>query len=88
MTSRRVDRAQDLIREEVSRLLVVRAKDPRLSQVNVTAVKMTKDLKKALVYYNFLDDKTDRQEIARLLERATGFVRREIGKKYQFEVCS
>jgi ribosome-binding factor A len=80
LTTRRVDRAQDLIKEEVSRLLLFRAKDQRLGQVNVTAVKMSKDLKKAVVYYNLLDNETDREEIARLLERATGFVRREIGK--------
>ena len=45
---RRADRVGDLIRRELSRLLLREIKDPRLSQVIVTAVQVTPDLRHAL----------------------------------------
>ena len=80
MSGRRVERVQDLIREEISRLLLYKVKDPRLASVNVTGVKMTGDLKKALVYYSILDDSLDRDQVQEGLIKAAGFFRREIGR--------
>ena len=78
--SRRVDRAQDLVREEVSRLLLYRIKDPRLAGISVTGVKMTADLRQALIFYSHYDDQCDRKAMQQGLERAAGFIRREIGR--------
>lgn len=80
MTSRRVARVQDMVREEVSRLLLFKAKDPRLSGVTVTSVRMTADLKKATVFYGVFDDRVDREGVRRGLEKAAGFFRREVGR--------
>lgn len=79
MASRRVERAQDLIREEVSRLLLMKIKDPRLKSVTITSVKMTGDLKKAKVLYSVFDDSADRKAIEQGLAKAAGFFRRELG---------
>jgi ribosome-binding factor A len=80
MTGRRVERVQDLIREEISRLLLYKVKDPRLSSVNITGIKMTGDLKKAVLYYSILDDSLDRGQVQESLVKASGFFRREIGR--------
>lgn len=80
MTSRRVARAQDLIREEVSRLLLFKLKDPRLQAVSVTAVRMSADLHQAVIAYSVFDDNADRDRIQAGLEKASGFIRREIGR--------
>ena len=80
MTARRVARAQDLIREEVSKLLLFKLKDPRLSSVSVTEVKMTADLRHALIRYSSYDEAADRKAIQKSLEQAAGFIRREIGR--------
>lgn len=79
-TSRRVARVQDELKKEVSRLLLLKTKDPRLGSVSVTAVKMTPDLKRARVYYSLYDPEADREEVGRSLARATGFFRREVGR--------
>ncbi|MBU2547773.1 MAG: 30S ribosome-binding factor RbfA [Proteobacteria bacterium] len=80
MSGRRVSRVEDLIREEISRLLLYKIKDPRLSAVTVTRVKMTGDLKKARIYYGVFDDRLDREDVSRGMERAAGFFRREVGR--------
>ncbi|MEW5722213.1 MAG: 30S ribosome-binding factor RbfA [Thermodesulfobacteriota bacterium] len=85
MTTRRVARAQDLIREEVSRLLLFKVKDPRLKGIGVTSVKMTSDLRRAVIMYSVLDDEADREEARAGLERAKGFIRRAVGQAIQLK---
>lgn len=80
MTTKRVAKIQDLIKEEVSRLLLFKVKDPRLQTVSVTRVKITPDLKRAVVFYSVFDDQADRGRIQSGLERATGFFRTEVGR--------
>jgi len=80
MSSRRLAKVQDLIREEVSRLLVYKVKDPRLHMLSVTRVKMTADLRQAVVFYCLLDEAIDHASIEPSLRKATGFFRHEIGE--------
>lgn len=80
MATKRVSKVQGLILEEISRLLLLKAKDPRLKDVTVTGVDLSPDLKKARVYYNFLEETADRDQIARVLEKSSGFFRREVGR--------
>lgn len=79
MTSRRVERTKDQVRDEISNLLLFKTKDPRLQKVSVTRVEMSADLKRARVKYSVYDSSVDRGVIQTLLEKASGFFRREIG---------
>ena len=47
-TGRRPERLGDLIREEVSRLLIDGIKDPRIGMVNITEVDVSPDIKRAV----------------------------------------
>jgi len=85
MTTRRVSRVRDMVREEISRLLLYKIKDPRLDSVSVTRVSLTPDLKQAVVYYSVFDDNIDREEVQRGLEKASGFFRREFGRKVRLK---
>ena len=71
---------QDQIKEEVSRLLRFKAKDPRFGLLNVTRVKLTKDLRHAVVFYSIMDDSVDKTGVKEGLSKATSFFRREVGK--------
>ena len=66
--------------EEISRLLLLKAKDPRLKDVTITGVELTPDLKKARVYYNIFNEDADLKEIAKVLEKSSSFFRREVGR--------
>lgn len=75
-----MEMVQDQISEEVSRLLRFKVKDPRFGLVNVTKVRLTKDLRRAIVCYSIMDDSVDKGEVHEGLTKATSFFRREVGK--------
>ncbi len=54
MQPKRLERVNQLIREEISRVLQRELKDPRLGFVTVTDVEVTKDLRQAKVYVSIL----------------------------------
>jgi ribosome-binding factor A len=75
MQGKRLDRVNQLIKEEISTLLQRELKDPRLGFVTVTEVETSKDLRTAKVFVSVLGD--ERQWTASLtaLVSARGFVR-------------
>jgi len=79
--SRRSQRVADLVRAELSNLLLTEAHDPQLRKVTVTEVTMPPDLKSARVYFSVLGGDPERREAAEALDRAAGFLRREVGQR-------
>ncbi len=77
----RPDRVGDQIRKEVTELLGREVHDPRIGFVTVTRVQVTPDLQLARVFYTTLGSDAERRETARGLDRATPFVRRQIGER-------
>ena len=82
--SYRPDRVGDLIRKEISELLSRgEVHDPGIGFITVTRVKVSPDLQMARVYYTSLGDPPARRETAKALERATSFLRRQVGSRLQ-----
>jgi ribosome-binding factor A len=78
----RPDRVGEQIREELSALLSRGAvHDPGIGFITLTRVQISPDLQLARVYYTTLGSPAARKETARALERATPFLRREIGNR-------
>ena len=75
MQGKRLDRVNQLIKEEVSLLLQRELKDPRLGFVTVTEVDTSNDLRQAKVFVSVLGG--DEQWTASLeaLQSARGFIR-------------
>lgn len=86
---KRIDRISEMIKQELASLLLMEVKDPRVKQVNITRVTITRDLGIAKIYYLVfgVDDaesagsRRARREAEAGLDRATGFLRRELGKR-------
>jgi ribosome-binding factor A len=76
----RGDRIADEIYMMINESLVMRIADPRLVNVRITRVRMTKDLRIAYVYFHMYDT-TDELKLSAAsgLESAKGFLKREIG---------
>ena len=58
MEGKRLDRVNQLIREEISTLLQRELKDPRLGFVTVTEVETSKDLRTAKIFVSVLGEGT------------------------------
>ncbi|MGH7359489.1 MAG: 30S ribosome-binding factor RbfA, partial [Candidatus Rokuibacteriota bacterium] len=71
----RLQRVNQLIREEISLLVQRELKDPRLGFVTITEVDVAKDLRTAKVYVSVLGSEADWQASLEALENARGFIR-------------
>lgn len=82
-TSRRVSRVGALIQEEVSQMVLHEIKDDRVGagMVSITLVDVSGDLQHAKIYVSIYGTDEAREETMEGLKSATGFVRRELGKR-------
>ena len=77
--SRRTDRINEQLREEISTLLVRQIKDPRLNAVvSITRVEASSDLRNARVYISVLGNDKAKQEALEGIQSAASFLRREL----------
>jgi ribosome-binding factor A len=74
MQGKRLERVNQLMKEEISLLLQRQLKDPRLGFVTVTEVDVTPDLKHAKVYVSVLGSEAQWASSFKALESAKGFV--------------
>jgi ribosome-binding factor A len=81
----RPDRVADQIRGELGLLLAREVHDPGIGFVTLTRVQVTPDLQQARVYYTALGDDKARRNCERALERATPFLRRQIGARLRLK---
>ena len=75
MQGKRLDRVNQLIKEEVSMLLQRELKDPRLGFVTVTEVDTAKDLRQAKVFVSVLGGDEQWKGSIAALTSARGFIR-------------
>jgi ribosome-binding factor A len=82
--SRRTDRINGVLRQEISLMLSRELSDPRLSGVvSITRVDTTTDLNRARVYVSVLGDQAHKQTVLKGISSASGFIRRELkGRLY------
>ncbi|AMB94727.1 30S ribosome-binding factor RbfA [Aerococcus sanguinicola] len=84
MAKYRVERVAQEILREVNDILQKRVKDPRVENVTITDVDVTGDLQQATVYYSTLDkSESKREEVQKGLDKASGLIRSEVGKRLQ-----
>ncbi|NJL63631.1 MAG: 30S ribosome-binding factor RbfA [Methylacidiphilales bacterium] len=81
--NRRVSRVAELIRREVSQMLLSDIKDDRVGagMVSVTDVDVSGDLQHAKIYVSIYGTDEAKAETMAGLKSATGYVRREIGSR-------
>jgi ribosome-binding factor A len=78
---KRVQRVADMIKNEIGLLLLSRIKDPRLAHVSIVQVIMTKDLKRAKIFYSVYGDEQEARKAAAGLASATGFIRKHLARE-------
>jgi ribosome-binding factor A len=80
MDYQRSERVGDLLLEVIADLLRREIHDPRLQWLNLTGVKMSKDLRQAKVFFSLLGGAGTKDETQAALKSAGGFIRARAGK--------
>ena len=81
MSQVRVEKLQELIKQEIGKMLITDLKDPRLGFITVTHVEVTGDLRDAKVYVSIMGKEDQVKSSWEGLQSSLGFIRREIGKR-------
>jgi ribosome-binding factor A len=77
----RAARVGDLLKEELSDLLLRNIKDPRIGFVTITEVRVSADLRHARVYFVTHERGEEQQRSLEGLESARGYLRGELGRR-------
>jgi len=83
--SSRQQKVGDLLRAEISEILRMKMRDPRLGFLTVTDVTVTRDLRHASVFVSVLGEKREGPETLAVLNKAAGFVRSELGHRVELK---
>ena len=67
----------------LSELLRFETKDPRLTNITLTGVDLSRDLSVARVYFSVLDPESSPEPVLEGLKRASGFLRSKLGHSLQ-----
>lgn len=81
MSQTRVEKVQELMKQEVSEIVLRELKDPRIGFVTVTEVKCTADLREAKIYVSVMGSDDQVKNTLAGLKNSMGFIRREIGRR-------
>ena len=80
----RSERVADFIKREIALLLQRELRDPRISNVNVNAVVVSRDMLTAKIYVTFFDKETaeEARQAVEVLNGAAGFIRTQLASQH------
>lgn len=79
----RKERLDELLWRELVSIIGYEMADPRLSDIAVKRVDVSRDLQTARIYVTVLEEDVDEQEVLAGLDNARGFIRSQIANRVQ-----
>ncbi|MBN2070657.1 MAG: 30S ribosome-binding factor RbfA [Candidatus Krumholzibacteriota bacterium] len=79
-------RIEETIHQLVADLLVRRVKDPRVENVSIIRVSVSRDYSVAKLYFNIIGGSDDLEQVEVGLKSARGYIRNSIKKKLRLRV--
>jgi len=81
MANKRSIRVGELLKEEISQIVLREMKDPRIGFVSITDVEVSGDLRHAKVFISVYGTDKEKEETLEGLQQAQGFVRKLVGER-------
>jgi ribosome-binding factor A len=81
----RLERVGDLLKEELSELILREVKDPRVGFVTITGVRVSADLRHARVYVVTHETGEGQERILEGLQSARGYLRGALGRRLRLK---
>ena len=86
MSQLRIEKIQELMKQEISQIILQELKDPRIGFVTVTQVEVTRDLSLAKVYVSIMGSEEQIAKSWQGLNSSLGFIRREVGHRIRLRI--
>ena len=82
MSNRRIERINELLREEISLLIMTELKDPRINSiVTIVAVDTSPDFRRSTIRFSSLDNESDHEMTSSGLNSSAGFLRKKLRER-------
>lgn len=85
MVTHRIERLQEEIRHNVTQILLFEIQDPRVRELTITRVVLSRDMGFARIYYETTKPEL-RLMVKEGLEQASGFVRKSLGRHLKLRI--
>ena len=82
----RIEKIQELMKQEISKIILQELKDPRIGFVTVTQVEVSRDLSLAKVYISIMGSEEQIEGSWKGLQSSLGFMRREVGHRIRLRI--
>jgi ribosome-binding factor A len=86
MAEKQKARVEEAIRHMIAELLLRRVKDPRVSQVSIIDVRLSKDYSVAKILYNIVGGDGESEEVRKGLESCRHFIRGQLKNNMRLRV--
>lgn len=83
MSSRRLEKLAQAIKEQVSTTILLNMRDPRVKNVTVLGVEVAPDVRSATVYVSIMGSEKEQALCMHGLESARGFLQSKVGDRIQ-----
>ncbi len=81
----RVEKLQELMKQEISKIILTDLKNPKIGFVTVTNVELTNDLRHAKIWFSLFGSTEVQKEALQALEHSLGFIRSELSKRIRLK---
>lgn len=85
MQSLRLAKVKELIKEEVSNIILTEIKDPRIGIVTLTDIYLSPDLRSCKIFVSTLGSDEESQMSVSILNKAAGYIRHHIKKRMRIK---
>ena len=82
----RIEKIQELMKQEISKIILQELKDTRIGFVTVTQVEVSRDLSLAKVYISIMGSEEQIEGSWKGLQSSLGFIRREVGHRIRLRI--
>src|SRR5487761_1747912 len=79
----RAERVAELLRQEISQLMLRDMKDPRVRMASVSEVRLSRDMRSAHVMVSAVGEEAERRQVVTALRHAEGYLRGELGSRLE-----
>ena len=79
----RARRVADQMQRELSELIRLEVKDPRVGMLTITEIEVTRDMDHAKVFFTTLGGKPEQEACLEGLQRASGYLRTQLSHRMQ-----